>query len=230
MDRAELKDKAKSLIKGKCWNIFLFIFLFFFVEAVIVGILNAIPVFKIDLPTHTETTVNINGNVFVNSSSTGPVSVGILGSVASFLLSGAISFAISRGLLKFVDKKKVPSVKEEAKDALSSEYYARALWATIRVEVFTFLWSLLFVIPGIIKAISYSQTMFILAENDKITAAEAQKKSMEIMDGHKWEYFVLQLSFIGWDILTGLTFGILGIYTLPYQLTANTLFYKKVSK
>lgn len=80
------------------------------------------------------------------------------------------------------------------------------------------LWSLLFVIPGIIKAISYALTPYILADCKNVRATDALKLSMRMMEGHKWEYFVLGLSFIGWMLLTSLTCGLLYVfYVGPYM-------------
>lgn len=93
------------------------------------------------------------------------------------------------------------------------------------VGLFTFLWSLLFVVPGIIKSFSYSMSMYILAENKGMGPMEAIRISKEMMNGHKMDYFVLMLSFIGWGLLVGITFGIAGIWVVPYMQTTMTNFY-----
>lgn len=104
----------------------------------------------------------------------------------------------------------------------------KAIWLNIMIAVFTFLWSLLFVIPGIIKAYSYSMSYFILAEHPEYTAHEALEKSKQIMNGHKMDLFVLQLSFILWDILVGITFGIAAIYVIPYKSATIANFYNSI--
>lgn len=96
------------------------------------------------------------------------------------------------------------------------------------VGLFTVLWSLLFVIPGIIKGYSYSMALYIWAENKEMGALEAINKSKEMMDGHKMDYFVLQLSFIGWGLLTAVTFGIAGIYVIPYVSATYINFYRSL--
>ena len=102
-------------------------------------------------------------------------------------------------------------------------------WSAFKVQffmsLFTGLWSLLFVIPGIIKGISYSQAMYIVAENPGMSALEAINKSKRMMHGHKMEYFVLGLSFIGWSLLASLTFGILYIWLFPYMNATYVNFY-----
>ena len=94
--------------------------------------------------------------------------------------------------------------------------------------VFTLLWSLLFIIPGIIKAYSYYMSMYILAENKGMSAREAISKSKQMMHGHKMELFVLELSFIGWGIVTAVTFGIAGIYVHPYMQATMVNFYDSI--
>ena len=96
--------------------------------------------------------------------------------------------------------------------------FGRKLGGYLWMELFIYLWSLLFVIPGIIKAISYALTPYILADCKNVRATDALKLSMRMMEGHKWEYFVLGLSFIGWTLLTSLTCGLLYVfYVGPYM-------------
>ncbi|MBR5381149.1 MAG: DUF975 family protein [Oscillospiraceae bacterium] len=96
------------------------------------------------------------------------------------------------------------------------------------MALFTFLWSLLFVIPGIVKSIAYSMTPYILLDQPEISARDALKLSMDMTRGHKWEIFKMHLSFIGWDILCVITFGIVAIfYAGPYYcLTAAGYYYE----
>ena len=105
--------------------------------------------------------------------------------------------------------------------------------AYVLISVFTFLWSLLLIVPGIIKALSYSQTYYILADAQasgvEMSATEAIKTSQELMKGHKWEFFCLQLSFLGWMILANLTFGIGWLWLGPYMSTTKACYYDYVA-
>ncbi len=92
-----------------------------------------------------------------------------------------------------------------------------AFKVTFLVGLFTFLWSLLFVIPGIIKGISYSMSMYVLAENKGKPALECIAESKKMTEGHKMELFVLALSFIGWGLLVSITLGIAAIWVMPYM-------------
>ncbi len=96
-------------------------------------------------------------------------------------------------------------------------------------SIYIFLWSLLFIIPGIIKALSYSMAPYIIYDNPNIDANDAITQSKEMMKGHKWELFCLYLSFIGWLLLSVLTFGILYmVYVGPYMMTAQANFYEQL--
>lgn len=93
----------------------------------------------------------------------------------------------------------------------------RSLGGILWMQLWIFLWSLLLVIPGIIKAYAYSMTPYILADREDISTTEALKMSMEMTRGYKAELFIAQLSFIGWFLLAGITFGIVGVfYVIPY--------------
>ena len=102
----------------------------------------------------------------------------------------------------------------------------RKLGGMLWMELWTFLWSLLFVIPGIVKALSYSMTPYILADCPNVTATDALKLSMRITEGHKWELFVAGLSFIGWLLLSALTLYILAVVHVgPYMATTFAGYY-----
>ena len=102
------------------------------------------------------------------------------------------------------------------------------LAAYLLVALFTFLWTLLLIIPGIIAAISYSMTFFIIADENSIGAMEAIDKSKKMMDGNKWKYFCLGLRFIGWAILCILTLGIGFLWLAPYVQVTMAKFYDDV--
>ena len=119
----------------------------------------------------------------------------------------------------------------EIADMLSTGFrdYVKSLVGILWMYLFTFLWTLLFIVPGIIKSIAYSMTPYILAERDDVSAQDAIKVSMDLTYGHKMDIFVMGLSFIGWWLLTGLTFGILAIFfTGPYTATSFAGLYEEL--
>lgn len=109
-------------------------------------------------------------------------------------------------------------------------YFGKSIVLYLLYTLFIILWMLLLVIPGIIKSYAYAMCFNILAENPNMTAREALKESELIMKGHKFEYFVLQLSFIPWILLTCITFGIAGIYVEPYMQLTMTNFYHNIKR
>ena len=88
---------------------------------------------------------------------------------------------------------------------------------------------LLLVIPGIVKAYEYRLVDYLLAENPALSSAEACEQSRALMDGNKWNAFVLDLSFIGWNILSLLTLGLVGLfYVSPYENSTNAALYEEL--
>ncbi len=180
---------------------------------------------------------NIEGKIFIILAITIIVAIvgGVLGLIpvvgwlALLVLEGPLMFAETKIYLDIAAKNRTPEIKDLL-EGVKEENFTRSFVGFLRYNIFVALWSLLFWIPGIIKSISYSQMFFLMAENKKMDAAEAQKKSMEIMEGHKWEYFVLGLSFILWYLLCGITFGIASIYVMPYVETAKAEFYRNLKK
>ncbi len=96
-------------------------------------------------------------------------------------------------------------------------------------SLYVFLWSLLFIIPGIIASYSYAMTSYILADHPEMTASEAIEKSKEMMSGNRFRLFCLQFSFIGWAILSALTMGIGNLWLRPYEQAATAAFYREIS-
>lgn len=113
-------------------------------------------------------------------------------------------------------------------NTFSFSNYWRKIGGIIWMQILTFLWTLLFIIPGIVKAFSYSMTPFILDEYPELTPVDAIHRSRMMMKGHKFDLFWLYLSFIGWAILCLFTFGIGFFWLAPYVQTAEAAFYEEV--
>ena len=143
------------------------------------------------------------------------------GSIASFVIAPAFSLALCMFFLKLTKGEEVSVVDVFA----GFNKTGRALWLNILISVFTFLWSLLLVIPGIIKAYAYSMPFYVLADNPELTASETLAKSQSMMRGHKME-----LSFIGWYFIVGLTFGLAAIYVAPYMHATIANFYNSIKE
>ncbi len=105
------------------------------------------------------------------------------------------------------------------------ERFAVAFVAMLLIMLFVSLGFLLLIVPGIILSIAYSMTFFILVDNPNFTAVEAMKKSRELMYGFKWKLFCLGLRFIGWFLLSIITFGIALLWVAPYMQVSFAKFY-----
>lgn len=106
--------------------------------------------------------------------------------------------------------------------------WLHVVWGMVLSTIYIFLWTLLLIIPGIIKSYSYALTPYILVEHPEMSANEAIEESMRLMDGHKFDLFYLQLSFIGWAILSILSLGLGLFWLIPYQMTAQAAFYRDI--
>ncbi|MBQ6538804.1 MAG: DUF975 family protein [Bacilli bacterium] len=106
--------------------------------------------------------------------------------------------------------------------------FGRAFLATFLLGLVVGCGFILLIIPGIIFALMFSMTMYIMSDDKEISAIDAMKKSAEMMKGHKGELFLLYLSFFGWLILGLFTFGILYLWLIPYMETTICNFYNKI--
>ena len=108
--------------------------------------------------------------------------------------------------------------------------FSRIFTTILLMQLYTFLWALLLIVPGIIKGLSYSMTCFVLCDNPDMKNNEAIELSMKMMDGHKTALFWLYLTFIGWGILCIFTFGIGYFWLAPYMQASLAQFYEEVKE
>lgn len=152
----------------------------------------------------------------------------MVGTLLTTLVTTGMSFAF---LTAFRDPLYQIRPLRDAFQVFSKKYFLGVFIIYIVSSLFIFLWSLLFLIPGLIKSYSYSQAYLIYkdyrdhSENEKISAVNCITESRELMDGHKGRLFALDLSFIGWYILGLLTLGIGFLWITPYTTAARTAFY-----
>ena len=151
----------------------------------------------------------------------------VVGSLTcSLFLSPVFSISLTMIYLNIANGKEI-----KVGDVFEGFYH---FWASFKITflagLFIFLWSLLLIVPGIVKTFSYSMAYFIWAENKEMGALEAITKSKEMMEGHKMDLFVLLLSFVGWILLGYVTFGLAFIYSLPYINTTAVMFYKSIKE
>jgi uncharacterized membrane protein len=148
---------------------------------------------------------------------------GIFG-FAAFLIGGVIQIGYADFLLKQHDGQNT-----NFSDLFSKfDFFGTGFAQRFLRSLYVFLWSLLFVIPGIMKEYSYAMTPFILAENPGMSASQAIRLSEDLMDGYKSDLFILDLSFIGWNLLAVLTLNLGHIALNPYKNAAYAAFYRQI--
>ncbi len=149
---------------------------------------------------------------------------GLLGLVV-FLIGGTIQLGYAQFLLKQHDGKGL-----SFQDLFSQFYrFGQGFAQGFLRGLYVFLWSLLLVIPGIVKSYSYAMTPFIMTDHPELSASDAINRSKEMMNGHKWNLFVLDLTFIGWAILCVLTLNLGNLFLNPYVNAAYAVFYRQIS-
>lgn len=151
-------------------------------------------------------------------------SVTAVWSLACFFIGGTLQLGYCQFALNLRDG-------EEAKFSQlfgKFDMFAKGFMMRLLISLYTLLWTLLLVIPGIIKSYSYAMTPYILTEHPELSANEAITASRKLMRGNKWRLFCLELSFIGWHILASLSFGIGYLWLNPYIQTAKAEFYRQI--
>ena len=149
--------------------------------------------------------------------------------VATIFVSGFVMYAEARYFLGLVRKTTkaddfnslIDGVKEKPLDQLV---------LGLLLTIFVALWSLLFVIPGIIMAYAYSMAAYVKVDHPEYSPIQAIRASAELMRGHKWQLFVLDLSFIGWYLLSFVTFGLASLWVAPYVAASRAEFYQELVK
>lgn len=150
---------------------------------------------------------------------------GILWGIVNLILGGVIDMGYARFNLDLVDQ---ADARIETLFAYIKQFKTGFIMRLL-TRLYTFLWSLLFIIPGIIARYRYAMAPYILAENPELTAKEAIAASKELMRGNKFRLFCLHFSFIGWSILASLTLGIGNLWLNPYQAAADAAFYREIT-
>ena len=147
-----------------------------------------------------------------------------LSDLCSLLISCALGFGMTSYFLKISRNEPVTYNELFSKTNMFVSY----LSISLLVGLFTFLWTLAFIIPGIIASLSYSMVFFVKLDNPDMGAMDVLRKSKQIMSGHKMDYFVLGLSFLGWVILGAFTLGILYLWLIPYMQVTYANFYNSI--
>lgn len=214
IDRREIKKKAWEISKANfkdIWSGYGFVFLF-------IGLINGL----------SQTLINKFQKCIWSFKGECMYSVGsILSFVVSLLLNVSIAFilfGVYRYLLNIVRGKKVEfnDIFVYKKDWL--KLFGISFVATLLINLGSIL-----IIPGIILELAYGMMYYVYADKEE-SLKETLSGSRELMKGYKWDYFIFELSFIGWILLIGFTFGIAMIWVMPFILIAQTLYYEELKK
>lgn len=204
MTRAELKEKAKKSLKGKYGKAILI--------TILLGVISGVCGFIL--------------GILCGAFNFGKETTELLKSVLELVLTGVLTFGYMSFFLKISRDEEVEIDELWSK----ANMFLTFIIASLLIGLFTTLWSLLFIIPGIIAAYSYQMTYYILLDNPDMGVMDAIKKSKEMMKGHKFDFFVLQLSFIGWIIVGIFTLGILYFWLVPYMNVTMCNFYNNLKE
>lgn len=158
--------------------------------------------------------------------------VALVFAVMSFVLSIFVFRVIEVGGYRFfIDNSTTKASPGLLLSAFQSGYYLNTVKILFFEGLYLILWTLLLIIPGIIKSYEYRMIPYILAENPELDKAEVFARSKQMMNGNKFASFLLDLSFIGWGILSMLTFGLVGIFWMnPYKQATNAELYLDLKK
>ena len=210
--RVFYKDRAKELLSGQYEKPIVAMLIYAVIDGLLIGIHRAVG------PTRDLATMQIiePGNQFLMTIVSALQFLMMAGFIYSFI---TLWLNIARQDDYRVDDVLLSGFKEE---------YGRNIVLLFVRSLFIFLWSLLFIIPGIIKAYAYSMAFYLVKKNPGMDAVESISKSKDLMSGHKTDLFILDLSYLGWYILGVFTFGILWLWIIPRHQTARILYFEEI--
>ena len=210
MSSSELKTKAKELLEGKKMNAAIMILVYGIVSAVVSMILGTI----------------FPGQTYTNEYG---IEITQQNSIAS-IINSAVTIFLSLGMSSYYLKIARGETPELTEIFSKGSLFPKAFVTGLLTGLLICLGTVALIIPGIILIFCYSMINYIYLDNPEIGIVEVMKKSREIMKGHKWEYFCLMLSFIGWVLLAPFTLCILFFWLIPYIGVTGALFYDSIKE
>ena len=224
MKSKELRVKAWNSLKGKYWMAFAVSIVLGLIASIgnsmittsqnLINIVNAVE------PSELDNTMLLGALVLTGTS----LITCIIGTLISIFVGSPADIGLFNYYIKNTYSK--PSFKEAFSGFRVK--YGRNVGALLLMSIKTCLWTLLFIVPGIIKSYEYAIIPYILADDSEISTKDAFKKAKQMMTGNKWRLFKLNFSFFGWFLLCVLTFGLGTLFLMPYLNAANAEFYMEL--
>ncbi len=152
----------------------------------------------------------------------------VVPAIGALLVSGPLSYALTFIFMKQARDGQDMDFKDLTKGF--TECFGDSFLIALMTAIFTALWALLFIIPGIVKGYSYSMAYYVKCDHPEYNWRQCINESMRIMNGHKMELFIQDLSFIGWYIVGALALGVGTLWVAPYHQAAYTHFYLSIKE
>lgn len=208
ISRSEIKTMAKEQLRGN-WGIAILTFLIYGIIISSSGFekaIDRIPFMDSSLATYYGLSISIN--------------------IIALLLGGLVSVGISKFSLNLVRR------ENASLGDLFSHFniYLKTLGLYLLMGIAVAIGLILFIVPGVILSLMFSQAYYILSEDNEKSITQCLEESANLMKGYKWDYFVLELSFIGWWIVIFITCGIGALWVVPYQGITEANYYMKLKE
>ena len=212
MNRKEIKELAKSKIKGNMWNIWWPFLVISVLQSLVGRIFGATININIE-GIESITDINVPTSYYVKST-------------LIAIIFGVIIAGYTKYVLNFVR-----TGKFDTNDILNTikEKWIQILIVSILTSVIIGVASIFFVIPGVIASLGFAMAILLVIDKD-VQGADSLKKSWNLMKGYKWDYFVFILSFFGWILLIPFTLGLIIIWLYPYITVAELVYYNKLQE
>lgn len=221
----EVKDRGKAAMKANYWT------------AVLAGFLTALAFAGTGFIGSTHMSTDQYDQISAETLTNEQAAVIIVALAAALLVVVAVSSVVRvfvanpllAGCRHFFHKNlQAPAAAGELGWGFKNRY-GRNVMTYFRQDLYILLWSMLFIVPGIVKSYSYRFVPYILEDHPEASPSEVITMSRRMMDGNKMKAFTMDLSFIGWFLLTAVTFGLAGIfYGIPYHASTDAAMYEAV--
>lgn len=219
LTRAEMKQRAKDSMSSATTHPVLVFLVYAVITVAITGIINFIT-----------QTVSLGASLGSSALNSDAAAIGaVLALIPTLTILGLVSFVITSVLATGLTAYYLNTIRHQTSgiDTLFSYFkqIVKIFCLYFMIQLFISLWSLLFVIPGIIASFRYVMAIYIYIDDPEKGVMQCITESKMMMVGHKWEYFVLQISFILWGILCCVTCGLASLYVAPYMGLTTSVYY-----